>query len=121
MTYYYYIAANIPLDAHTYNEHIFSLMPCEEHIKGFTLPIQLEINNGLSKKRQAQSLLNFLYAQTASYESCTIEIAHLLNSNHEPYRITQNTTVDLHTLQSADALLLQVGQLLTIRKVPVVS
>lgn len=61
MTYYYYIAADIELKPEQYNEHIFSFEQCEEHIKGFDVPIQLEIYNGLGKKRELQSLLAFLH------------------------------------------------------------
>lgn len=120
MTYYYYIAADIKLKLEQYHEHIFELDQSEERIKGFELPIQLEIYNGVSKKRALQSLLAFLHQQAQGHKQCTFQIANLINSNREPFHITDKKHVYLHKIKSEQDLLLEKGQLLTIEKVPVV-
>lgn len=120
MTYYYYIAADIELKPEQYHEHIFDLEQSEQRIKGFELPIQLEIYNGVSKKRELQSLLGFIQQQAHGHKRCTFQVANLINSNREPFLITEKKHVLLHKIQSEQDLLLEEGQLLTIEKVPVV-
>lgn len=61
MTYYTYITADIPLKPEQYHDVIFELARCEERIKGFEMPIQLEIYNGVSKKRELQSFTCIVY------------------------------------------------------------
>lgn len=120
MTYYTYIAADITLKPEQYHEQIFELAQSEERIKGFELPIQLEIYNGVSKKRALQSLLAFIQQQGHVHKRCTFQIATLVNSNREPFHITEKKHVQLHKIKSEQDLLLEEGQLLTIEKVPVV-
>lgn len=120
MTNYYYIAADIELKREQYNEHVFSLEQCPENIKGFDVPIQFEIYNGLDRKRELQSLLQFIYQQADGHKRCTFQIANLINSNRVPYMITEKKHVLLHKIKSEQELLLKEGQLLTIEKVQVV-
>lgn len=120
MTYYTYIAADIPLKPEQYHDAIFELARCEERIKGFEMPIQLEIYNGVSKKRELQSLLALIQQQAQGHKQCTFQIAMLINSNREPFLITEKKHVQLHKIQSEQDLLLEEGQLLTIEKVQLV-
>ena len=120
MTYYYYIAADVELHIEQYNEHIFSLEKSTENITGFDVPIQLEIYNGINKKRELQSLLAYVYQQAEGHKRCTFQIANLINSNRVPFTITDKKHVLLHKIKSEQELLLEEGQLLTIEKMPVV-
>ena len=120
MTYYYYIAADVELHIEQYNEHIFSLEKSTENIKGFDVPIQLEIYNGIDTKRELQSLLAYVNQQAEGHKRCTIQIANLVNSNRVPYKITEEKHVLLHKIKSEQELLLEEGQLLTIEKMPAV-
>ena len=120
MTYYTYIAADIALKPEQYHEQIFELEQSEQRIKGFELPIQLEIYNGVSKKRELQSLLVFIQQQAQGHKRCTFQIATLINSNREPFVITEEKHVQLHKIKSEQDLLLEERQLLTIEKVQLV-
>lgn len=120
MTYYTYIAADIPLKPEQYNEHIFDLEQSDQHIKGFELPIQLEIYNGVTEKRELRSLLAFIQQQTQGHKRCTFQIALLVNSNREPFLITEKKHIQLHKINSEQDLLLEEGQLLTIEKVQLI-
>lgn len=120
MTYYTYIAADIALKPEQYHEQIFALEQSEQRIDGFELPIQLEIYNGVSKKRALQSLLAFIQQQAQAHKRCTFQMAYLINSNRVPFHITEKKHVLLHKIKSEQDLLLDEGQLLTIEKVPVV-
>lgn len=120
MTYYTYIAADIPLKPEQYHDAIFELAHCEERIKGFELPIQLEIYNGVTKKRALRSLLSFIEQQAQAHKRCAFQIAMLINSNREPFLVTEKKYVQLHKINSEQDLLLEEGQLLTIEKIQLV-
>lgn len=120
MTYYTYIAADIPLKPEHYHDAQFELALCEERIKGFELPIQLEIYNGVTKKRELRSLLAFIQQQAQGHKRCTFQITMLVNSNREPFLITEKKHVQLHKINSEQDLLLEEGQLLTIEKVQLI-
>lgn len=116
MTYYTYIAANIPLKPEQYHDTQFQLTFYEERINGFELPIQLEIYNGATTKRALKSLLAFIQQQADGHQQCTFQLALLLNSTLEPFVITEKKYIQLHKISSEQDLSLKVGQLLTIEK-----
>lgn len=116
MTYYYYIAADIELTADVPSD----IEKSEERIKGFDFPVQLEIYNGINKESEARVLLQYIRQQAEKQKTCTFQIANLVNSNRVPFKILGKKEVQLHKIKSPAELILEEGQLLTIRKVNVV-
>lgn len=93
MTYYYYVAADIELNIEQYNEQILSLEKSTENSKGFDVTIQLEIYNGVDKKRKRESLLASIYQQAERYKRCIFQIANLVNSNRVSFKITEKAHI----------------------------
>ena len=47
----------------------------------------MEIYNGLQKDWELQELLQYILNHTASYENCTVQIAHLINPEQTELRV----------------------------------
>ena len=90
-------------------------------IAGFDYPVQMEIYNGLQKDWELQELLQYILKHTAVYENCTVQIAHLINPEQTELGVQKKHSLFLHELVDYKQLLLQEGQLLTIKKVPVIN
>ena len=88
-------------------------------IPGFDYPIQLEIYNGLEKDWELQELLQYILNHTAPYENCTVQLAHLINPEQTELGVQKKHSLLLHEIMDSKQLLLEEGQLLTIKKVPV--
>lgn len=71
----------------------------------------------MTKKRALRSLLSFIEQQAQAHKRCAFQIALLVNSNREPFLITEKKHVQLQKINSEQDLLLEEGQLLTIEKV----
>ena len=91
-----------------------------ERIKGFDFPLQLEIENGINAKEEAEILLEYIYKKAENHKRCAFQVAKLVNSNRVPFKVLEKKQVFLHKIKSSDELLLPEGHLLTIKKVPVV-
>lgn len=120
MTNYYYIAADIGLPKESLKNVYLDIDESEERIKGFEFPIQLEIYNGIGREREARILLEYLMQQAEKHKTCTFQIANLINSNRVPFKILERRQVQLHKIKSPAELILEEGELLTIRKVNLV-
>lgn len=120
MTYFYYIASDIELTTETYKEHELYIERSNERIKGFEFPIQLEIDNGINTKEEAEILLDYMLKKAKNHKSCTFQIAKLFNSNRVPFKVLERKQLFLHKINSSDEFLLPEGQLLTIKKIPLV-
>ncbi|MEK3906766.1 hypothetical protein [Oceanobacillus sp. FSL K6-0127] len=132
MTYYYYLASDIPLQKGYYydegfhlnfnnstsHDEILTLEKSDEHIKGFDYPIQIEIFNGVEQEEELQKLLYYIQEQTASYKVCSVQIAKLINSNKIKFKVKEKSKLLLHEITNPKQLLLSEGHLITIKKVP---
>ena len=87
-------------------------------IPGFDYPIQLEIYNGIEKEWELRELLQYIHNHCAPYKVCTVQIAHLINSNRVELEVQKSSNILLHEIVDPKQLLLQEGHLLTIKKVP---
>ncbi|MCH4828160.1 hypothetical protein [Planococcus halocryophilus] len=120
MTYFYYIASDIELVPEAYKEYELYFEESNERIKGFDFPLQLEIENGINAKEEAEILLEYIYKKAENHKRCAFQVAKLVNSNRVPFKVLEKKQVFLHKIKSSDELLLPEGHLLTIKKVPVV-
>lgn len=120
MTYFYYIASDIELTTESYKEYELYFERSNERIKGFDFPIQIEIDNGINTKEEVEILWDYIYNKAKNHKRCTFQIAKLINSNREPFKVLEKKQVFLSKIKSSEELFLQEGQLLTIKKVPVV-
>jgi hypothetical protein len=116
MTYYYYLASDQKLGSG--NGTIGIAMSAPELIPGFDFPIQVEIINGLEKEWELRALLQYIQNHSVPYKTCTVQVANLLNSNRVELKVRSKSKVLLHEITDPKQLLLEEGQLLTIKKVP---
>ena len=117
MTNYYYLASDQKMSL---GNGSVDIAQTDEHIiVGFDYPVQMEIYNGLRKDWELQELLQYILNHTAPYENCTVQIAHLINPEQTELGVEKKHSLLLHEIVDSKQLLLQEGQLLTIKKVPV--
>ncbi|AXI00947.1 hypothetical protein DV702_15250 [Sporosarcina sp. PTS2304] len=119
MTSYYFIASDQKLGCGNASLEILETEPWI--ISGFDYPIQREIMNGVEKEWQLRELLQYIRNHTAPYEACTVQIAHLVNSNHEELHVQRKSNLLLHEINTPKQLIVPEGHLLTIIKVPISS
>ena len=117
MTNYYFLASDQKLGAGNGSVEFTETEPYI--IPGFDFPIQIEIFNGIEKDWELQELVQYIHRHTRPYEECTIQIAHLLNSNLEELSVQTKHTLLLHEIVDPKQLLLQEGHLLTVKKIPI--
>ncbi|GEN89808.1 hypothetical protein [Oceanobacillus sojae] len=115
MTNYYYLASDQKMGQ---GNGTLDFIEINEVIPGFDYPVQIEIYNGLEKEWELRALLQYIRNHTESYKVCTVQIAHLISSNHFELKARRKSKVLLHEIVDPMQLLLQEGELLTIKKVP---
>lgn len=116
MTSYYFIAADIVLKEYNDPTEAIYLEATDEVIKGFDWSVQYEIYNGVRKRHELDALLYYIFEQTREQKKCTIQIAHLINSNRVPYKIREKRKVMLPKIKNSSELLLEEGSMLIIEK-----
>ncbi|MDQ0229920.1 hypothetical protein [Metabacillus malikii] len=116
MTNYYYIASDKEIGAG--NGTLDLTKVDSEHIPGFDFPIQYEIYNGLEKEFELRVFMQYIKQQMEPFNECTVQVANLLNSNHVELKVRSKHKVLLHELDHPKQILLDEGQLVTIKKVP---
>lgn len=113
ITNYYYIASDKKLaDGNASLEFIETE---EWMIPGFDYPVQREIVNGVEKDWELRELLQYIRNHTVAHDTCTVQIAHLVNPTG--LKIQDKSNILLHDIVEPKQLLLAEGQLLTINKV----
>lgn len=113
MTNYYYIASDKRLEDG--NASLQFVETEEWIIPGFDYPVQREIINGVEKQWELRELLQYIHNNTAPYDVCTVQIAHVINPTE--LTIQNKSSILLHEIIDPKQLLLAEGQLLTINKV----
>lgn len=116
MTSYYYLASDQKLGKGT---GTLDLVESTMTIPGFDYPIQLEIVNGVEKKHELRELLQYIKNHTSHYDVCVVQIAHIINSNRLELEVKKKSKILLHEIVDLNQLLLEEGELLTIKKVPI--
>ncbi|MBO1911386.1 hypothetical protein [Sporosarcina sp. 6E9] len=116
MTNYYYLASDQKLGLGNASLDFVETEPWM--IPGFYYPVQREIFNGVEKAWELRELLQYIRNYTAAHKVCTVQVAHLLNSNLVELRVQKKSNLQLHEIVDPKQLLLQEGHLLTINKVP---
>ena len=116
MTYYYYLASDQQMGL---GNGSLDFSKTDVKIPGFDVPVQFEIVNGVEKDWELRELLQYIHNHTAPYHTCTVQIANLLNTHRTELKVREKRKVLLHEITSPKQLLLEEGQLLTIKKVPV--
>ncbi|WP_235183013.1 hypothetical protein [Gracilibacillus boraciitolerans] len=86
------------------------------NIPGFDYPIQREIFNGIEKAWQLRELHQYILNHMARHANCIIQIAHLLNSNLVELKVQEKNVLLFSEFTEPIQLLLNEGQLLTIKK-----
>lgn len=114
MTSYYYLASDQNLLDGNSSLEFFKTDPMA--IPGFDFPIQREIYNGVDKSWQLRELHQYISNHMARYENCVIQVAHLLNSNLVELNVQEKSLIAFSELNEPKQLLMNEGQLLTIRK-----
>lgn len=114
MTNYYYLASNQQLRAGNASLDFLEAEPWL--IPGFDYPVQREIFNGVEKDWALRELLQYIQNHFASYECCTVQVAHLINSNLSEVKVQKKSEINLDELINRMQLLLEEGHLLTIKK-----
>lgn len=117
MTNYYYLASDQKLGLGNASLDFIETEPWM--IPGFDYPVQREIINGVEKEWELRELLQYIRNNTASHKVCTVQVAHLLNSDEVELRIQKKSSLQLHEIVDPKQLLLQEGHLLTINKAPI--
>lgn len=113
MTHYYYIASDKKLGL---GNGTLDFVPTDYSIPGFDYPVQLEVLS-LEKDWELMALLQYIRNHTAPHKECTIQIAHLLNSNRVELKVYEKSKILLRNIVDPKQLLLKEGHLLTIKKV----
>lgn len=116
MTNYYYLASDQKLGLGNTSLDFTEIEPWM--IPGFDYPVQVEIFNGVKKEWELRELLQYIRNYTASYPVCTVQIAHLLNSDQVELKVQKKSNLLWNEIVNPKQLLLQEGHLLTINKVP---
>lgn len=115
MTYYYYLASDKKMGL---GNGSIDYIETDIIIPEFDFPVQLETIS-LEKEWELRELLQYIHNHTAPYKVCTVQIVNLLNSNRVEMKIRKKSKVLLHEIVNPKQLLLEEGDLLTIKKVPV--
>lgn len=140
MTYYYYLASNIKLPSGIYSKSGFinlneskialdqtlDLTESDEKVDGFDYPVQIEIVYGLCDPETLEAyddfglplLHKYILDVCSYYKTCTIQIAHILNTHRHPLKIVERRKLLLNQLSNPKQLALHHGELLTIKKIP---
>ncbi|SDN62666.1 hypothetical protein [Alkalicoccus daliensis] len=120
MTFICYIAADVPLTARSYQARDLDVHfnKYTKGIKGFNLPLQIEIEYGILTKKELDILLDYLYEHADQYRKCTFQVANFINSTKHSMKVLQRKKVLLHQIRSPEELLLEEGELITIKKIP---
>lgn len=113
MTNYYYLASDQKMGQ---GNGTLDFIEINEVIPGFDYPVQIEIYDGLEKEWELRALVQYIRNHTESYKVCTVQIAHLISSNHFELKARRKSKVLLHEIADPIQLLLQEGDLLTIKK-----
>lgn len=116
MTNYYYLASDQKLGKGTGS---LNMWESTMEIPGFDYPIQMEIVKGVEKKHELRELLQYIQNHTAPYNVCVVQIAHIINSNRLKLEVKKKSKILLHEIVDPNQLLLEEGELLTIKKVPI--
>ena len=114
MTDYYYIGSDKTLDLVEGRLDAWYTEGVEEFIHEFDVPIQLEMYSP-EKSQELFPLYLFVKYHFERYPTSTIQIANYLNSNIEDCHIHQKKTLMLKDLTEAGQLLLETGELITIK------
>lgn len=77
--------------------------------------MQREIVNGVEKYWELRELLQYIRNNTAPYDVCTVQVAHLVNPSG--LEVQNKSNILLYDIIEPKQLLLAEGQLLTINKV----
>ena len=113
MTNHYYLASDKKLEDGNASLQIIETE--EWMIPGFDYPVQREIVNGVEKHWELRELLQYIHNNTARYDVCVVQIAHLVNPTE--LKVQNKSKEFLHDIIEPKQLLLAEGQLLTISKV----
>lgn len=118
MTYYYYLASDQKFDVTKSNGSLEMTETEDSDIPGFDHKVQLEIYNGIEKNWELRELLQFIQQHASAYETCTVQVANLLNSNRHALSVIRKESIPLPQLLHFKQLLVEVGHLLHIEKTP---
>lgn len=119
MTYYYYLASDQQFNVTQANGSLEMIEIENLHIPGFAYEVQIEIFNGVEKDWELRELLQFIQQHVSAYETCTVQVANLLNSNRHVLRVIRKESIPFHQLLHFKQLLVEEGQLLHIEKTPI--
>lgn len=119
MTNYYYLASDQKLGLGNASLDFIETEPWM--ISGFDYPVQREIFNGVEKEWELRELLQYIRNCTAPHKVCTVQVAHLLNSDQVELKVHKKSNLQLHEIVDPKQLLLQEGHLLTINKVSILQ
>jgi hypothetical protein len=117
MTNYYYLASDQKLGLGNASLDFLETEPWM--IPGFDYPVQREIFNGVEKEWELRELLQYIRNYTAPHKVCTVQVAHLLNSNQVELKVQKKSNLQLHEIVDPKQLILPEGHLLTINKVQI--
>ena len=117
MTNYYYLASDQIMGPGKGSVQFWETD--SERIPGFDYPIQREIYCGVEKDWELGELLQYIHHHTYPHQVCHVQIANLVNSNRVELKVKKKDSILLHDITNPRQLLLEEGQLLTIKIVPV--
>jgi len=114
VTDYYYIGSDKALHLVEGRLDAWNTENIEEFIHEFDVPIQLEMYSP-EKPQELFQLYLFVKYHFDRYPTSTIQIANYLNSNIEECHIHRKKTLLLRDLREPEQLLLETGELVTIK------
>lgn len=114
MTQYFYLASDQVVSPGNGSLEITEAPP--EMIQGFRFLVQREVYNGITKLWQLREMHQYIINHLNRYEKCTVQVAHLLNSNKVDMRIHKETLLTVAEFNHPQSLLLAEGESVTIRK-----
>lgn len=112
MTSYYYVASDQELGSGSGSLEFIQTE--SQYIPGFDYLIQKEIYNGVEKLWELRELLQYIRNHMIRHKSCTVQVAHLINSNHVELKVRNTSCLSINEIVDPKQLLLSPGELLTI-------